>query len=329
MSRARLVALAVGAGLLLGAVPARAAVDPEGPAGLPSEGEALALLQAAADAGHDLSWSGTQRVATWGDAAWSTTAAVHHDPASGVVVDADRPLAATSALDRRQLAVLAASYDLRVAGPGRCTGRTAALVEAARPDGTVAGRFWVDRSSGLLLRREVFDEAGARVRRSELVRLAVDARPGTAPVPVRARATGERVDPDALRAAGWPVPARLPGGLRLLDARRDGAVVHLAYTDGLSTVSLFAQVGELGSGPGEGFTPETVAGRPVWVQAAAAQRVVWGGQGRVWTLVSDAAPGAVRAAVAALPGDAAPDDGLRDRLGRGLQRLGSLLNPFA
>jgi len=56
---------------------------------------------------------------------------------------------------------------------------------------------------------------------------------------------------------------------------------------------------------------------------------VWPGGGRVWTLVSDAPDDVVLRAVAALPHDDLPRDGLRARLARGLARLGSMLNPFS
>ena len=257
---------------------------------------------------------------------------MHHDPASGSTVDPDEPLADTAALDPRLLVLLAAAYDLEVTGPGRCTGRTARVVTAARADGTVAGRFWLDRRTGLLLRREVFDAAGERVRSSAFV--AIDVRPTVGAGPADAPdALPQASTVRALRGDGWRVPRTLPGGYRLFDtalrAPRPGRhVLHLAYSDGLSTVSLFAQRGRLGTAPVPGFAPGTVGSRPVWVRYETTERVVWGGEGRVWTLVSDAPSATVHDAVAALPGDLAPRDGVRARLARGLARLGGMLNPF-
>lgn len=332
--------VAVAAGVLLGAVPpATAAVD-AGPservgrrAQPGSERQALALLQAASRAGSDRSYNGRQVVAWDGAGSGSSLARVAHDPDRGWSVDAAEPLPVTAALDRRQLGLLAAAYDLAVSGPGRCTGRTAHVVSAHRGDGTLAGRFWLDRRSGLLLRREVYDGAGSRVRSSAFVEVSVG--PEHAPGPGAGADDGlpQASTLAALRGAGWQVPASLPGGFRLFDTRRSAAhpgqeVVQTSYSDGLSTVSLFAQRGSLGTVPPPGFRAETVDARPVWVRRDGPERVVWGGEGRVWTLVSDAPAADVRDAVAALPRDAAPGTGLRARLGRGLGRLGGMLNPF-
>jgi sigma-E factor negative regulatory protein RseB len=337
VTRRRLLAAAVGAGVLLTGLPVLAVEDRGGTDAELAESGALALLERAAVAGRRLTYAGTQYVATWREGGSdSALVELQHDPASGsVVTGADGPsqaAVATAVLDPRMLARLASSYSLSVRGPGRCTGREASVVEARRPDGHVAGRFWVDRSNGMLLRREVFDASGRRVRSSAFVDL--DVRSGSTSasyVAVTARTGFERPAQEAverLRGDGWLVPERLPGGFRLFETRRSGEVLHLAYTDGLSTLSLFAQDGELGSRRMDGFTVEQVGGRPVRVRRAAPERVVWAGGGRVWTLVSDAPEDVVLEAVAALPRDDEPDDGVRTRLGRGLARLGGMLNPF-
>ena len=309
------------------------ATDPEQPA--------LALLRAASRAGRDLTYTGRQVLVWADDQPGSAQARVHHDPVHGSTVAAARPLVVTAAPDQRRLVLLAAAYDLAVTGPGRCTGRSAEVVSATRADGTLAGRFWIDRRSGLLLRRDVFDRAGSRVRSSAYVDVAVGAPAGA---PAAPPAGGPASGPDevlpqastlaALRQDGWRVPTTLPGGFRLFDTQqstpRPGRpVLHLAYSDGISSVSLFAQRGGLGSAPVPGFVAETVGTRPVWLRGDGPQRAMWGGDGRVWTLVSDAPTASVRDVVAALPGDAAPSPGLRGRLGRGLARLGGMLNPFS
>jgi negative regulator of sigma E activity len=351
----RLVVALVGLGVLLTAAPVVAA-----PSRVSSSEQAgaLRLLEEAARASRGLSYSGTKFVAAWrAEGTSSALVEVRHDPRRGMVVtgsptadrsrDDDGLVLAVAGLDRDLLRVLDAAYDLRIAGQGRCTGRDADVVEALRsPDGSLAGRFWIDRESRLLLRREVYDEAGRRVRSSAFVDLTMTAAsPVVAASSVRPllRHAGDPVTAPRLarlRAEGWHLPAELPGGFALFDARSrahdpdghegrlSGQVLHLAYSDGLSTTSLFVQRGALGSEPPDGFLGRDVAGFPVWAHAGAPERVVWAGGGQVWTLVSDAPESTVAQAVATLPHDALPDTGLRARFARGVSRLGSWLNPF-
>lgn len=346
--RHRLLVVLVGAGVVLGGLPAVAA--PAATASTRPEQEALGLLESAARAGRVLTYSGTQYLATWRGRDTAALVQVAHDPVDGPVVTpaapaaASDPLPITSAatLDPRLLGRLASTYDLVLLDADRCAGRPADVVEARRPQGAVAGRFWVDRLTGLLLRRDVFDEHGSRISSSAFldVEVAGDAEaagvgepapqagaagsgPGGSPEPLAEAAS-------RLRAAGWEVPEALPLGFGLFDTRLESPspgqeVLHLAYSDGLSTVSLFAQPGQLGTEPPEGFTLESAGGRPVWKRHEAPERVVWSGNGRVWTLISDAPPAAVRTAVAALPRDPAPRTDLLARLGRGLTRLAGMV----
>lgn len=322
------------------------------PLGREGEADALRLLQRAADASRSVAYVGTQYVGSWSATASSSTLAeVSHDPAQGTVVTRPSnagpgrdgtelvvPDGGPAALEAQVLDVLARHYALRIAGPAECAGRSADLVEARRTgvrgDGAVAGRFWLDRESGLVLRREVYDETGRAVRSSAFLDLAVlPATAGAAPSarqvdPGTTTALGDL--PARVRERGWDAPEQLPGGFTLFDAQlRDGERrVHLTYSDGLSTLSVFAQRGELGEGPDGSFLRSTVDGTAVWTSDSVPQRVVWSGDGKVWTLVSDAPTTAVRAAVEALPHDPPPDDGLVARLARGLKRMGGMLNPF-
>ncbi len=332
----RLVVLVVGAGLLLPAAPALAAARSDGAASARQvEGEALAVLERAVEAGRTVGYRGRQSVAAWSGTDEHTAAVVEvsHRPGARSVLRAPSrsqrvPGAATAALDPRVVSLLAASYDLAVAGGGHCTGRSATVVEARR-DGDVAGRFWVDDDSGLLLRREVYGDDGRRLRSSTFLDLEV--RTATAVPPEQTTDLPAAVR--ELRADGWRVPDGLPGGFRLFDARLSAPgepehVLHLAYSDGLSTTSLFAQSGALGSAVPDGFRQDEVGGRPVWWRSDVPERVVWSGGGRVWTLVSDAPGAVVRDAVATLPHDRAEHDGVLTRLGRGLGRLAAALSPF-
>ncbi|HEY0935474.1 MAG TPA: hypothetical protein VGD91_17230, partial [Trebonia sp.] len=130
----------------------------------------------------------------------------------------------------------------------------------------------------------------------------------------------------SLTGQGWRVPGTLPGGLPLYAAARNqtrsGEVVDLEYSDGLYVVSLFVQRGTLAP-PLAGWQQVRVAGQPVFVSG---HSVTWAGTGFVYTMIADAPPQTVTGVVQALPSSGPP--GLLGRLGRGLERIVRLANPF-
>jgi hypothetical protein len=345
MTRLRLLLLVAGAGTLLAGLPAQAAVahpEPSPNGAAANESRAIGLLSAASRAARNRTYAGTQYVSSWRSGrAGSSIAEVRHSPAEGAVVqvrptaggEVDAAVTLTADLDPRLVRLLAAHYALSIASPSMCAGRPVQVVEARHPGGgNVAGRFWIDAATSLLLRRETFDRAGRLVRSSAFTMVNVGP---AAPDVVPASALSDQLDAaaiDALRKDGWQVPAALAGDLELYDARmrtHEGQrVLHLSYSDGLMTLSLFAQRGRLGSTRLAGFSRQKLSGAPVWVRPSTPERVVWGGGGRVFTLLSDAPVETVRAAVVDLPHDKAAKKGLFARLGRGLARLASWFNPF-
>lgn len=335
MNPPRRLLLIAGVGALLLA-PTGGTSSAQGPTTVRSAGQeqALSLLTGAARAARSRGWSGTQYVSSrQGGATASAVLDVRHDPGGSTNV---RPvgggagagvLVPAAAPDQRLLALLSERYELALAGPGRCSGRPGEVVEARRPGGTVAGRFWVDAESGLVLRREVYDAHGRLLRSSAYVDVVV----GTSLVltqPVRASNAAPRVARDEPAALG--LPAELPGGYSLFEVERplhDGTpVLHLAYSDGLSTVSLFRRPGRLGDDVPDGYRKKEVDGTRVLV-GGTPERVVWEGGGDVLTLLADADQDDLLAAVAVLPHDTWPQDGLGARFGRGLARVASWV-PF-
>ena len=134
-----------------------------------------------------------------------------------------------------------------------------------------------------------------------------------------------------MEVQGWPIRRSLPGGMDLFQAQlhdRDGAeVLQLSYTDGLSTLSLFVQDGELATEPAG--TARPVDDATVWVQPGPPERIVWSGDGHTWTLVSDAPESTVKQALVSLPHTPrAVADGPSARLWRGMAVVGGWLNPF-
>ncbi|GLW62278.1 hypothetical protein Arub01_05220 [Actinomadura rubrobrunea] len=271
-----------------------------------------------------------------GRASYQPDAAAHGGAPTGFTAE-------TLALLTRNFALL------RVADASVC-GRAARVVEARRRDGTPAGRFWIDAETGLLLHRELIDGAGRTVAATgfDQVRVAPPGRPpergmsGDAPS-LRRAAPGpaaspvspweDRLEPAELaelRDRGWPLPRSLPG-LSLSDARRSAAarpadgVVHLTFSDGLESVSVFVQRGSLDERRFAAWRRTVARGDTVFRREALRRWAVWARDGYVYTVVADGHPATAERAVAALP------HGGRDfwgRLGRGLRRLASWVNPF-
>ena len=356
-----MVVFLAGGALVLSGTSAGATLRPGTPVPGPGSGadaaeaQAVGLLTVAARAARAGTYRGMQYVSTWrAGSATEHVFEVRHDPRSGLLVSdpaspapafgMSDPGVSPDLLDDRLLGLLAAHYVLSVGPVQAFEGRVGSVVEARRAgSGLLAARFVVDRDSGLVLQRELFDAQGTLLRSSGFVSLTVTpaggARPGPlavpAPVFVLAAAAGERVGQPglaALRSEGWLVPPSLPHDLDLFEARLRTAagapVLHLAYSDGLTTVSLFVQPGHLGHPVMPGFRQQRWGGRPVLVATGGPNRVVWAGGGRVWTLVSDAPVETLTAVVTSLPQERAAGTGLLTRLRAGIGRVLTWLNPF-
>ncbi|WP_433327622.1 sigma-E factor regulatory protein RseB domain-containing protein [Spirillospora sp. CA-294931] len=327
-----------------------------------SDPEALRLLRAAADAARRVPFDGRQFLTTRNRSGSTTsTLRVAHRPGDGTYFDPgpqapalrtrgtsaevrslpsyrpDDPTAFTAAA----LSLLAGNYALRRGDASTVCGRRARIVEARRPDGTAAGRFWIDDDTGLMLRRELMDAHGRPVSSSGFSEVRVS-RPadgrdavafsGSAPSRPAAAPWSDRLEAAELaelRERGWRFPDTLPGSLALRDARRpspDDGSIHLSYTDGLAAVSVFVQRGGLDEGRLAGWRRSTVAGRTVYRRDSLQHWLVWSGNGQVYTVMTDGPADRVESVVKGLPGGGS---GFWGRLGRGFRRLGSWVNPFA
>lgn len=344
------VTLAALVAVLLPAAPAFGV--PTGAAGAPDR--ALSLLQRSIRSARALTYGGVQYTAAWSGAGSATDVVeVSHLAGHGAVL---RPLPTTStpaagvtdedadvpAQDSAAVGILAADYGLVLAGQQPVAGRLADVVEARRPGGTLAARFYLDHATGLLLERQVYDTAGRLLRFSAFSSVTVGslpAEPPTAngaarltsmPAPWRELGVGRAA---ALRRHGWAVPMSLgagpSGGRLVLDDVRvsaTGAVVHLFYTDGLSTVSVFEQRGRLSLRGLPGWRLTHLGGTRVFSAGQLPAQLTWSGQHLVYTVVADAPSAQLTSVVRALPHARPP--GLWTRLRHGLGRLGSWLDPF-
>ncbi|MCU1586918.1 MAG: putative sigma regulatory protein MucB/RseB [Frankiales bacterium] len=302
-----------------------------------SEASALHLLQSAAWSSVMRPWSAVQRIVTiHGGLPRLSAMQVQHVPGRAstmtVVAAPDQEAVTADAQDAALLRVLIGHYDIAFAGMQVLGGRHTNVLEARRPGrqgaGAVAGRFWLDCATGMVLRRDVLDESGEVVRTTSFDLLDVGA---AAPVRLAASVSQVHLDEPWLRsmqAQGWPVLRELPGGLDLFDARMQQDVLQLSYSDGLSTVSGFVQPGELDGEPA-GTARPVDGGGTVWVSGGSPERLVWSAGGRTWTLISDASESTVTAALQALPHT--PDssgDSPTARIWRGMAVVGGWLNPF-
>jgi sigma-E factor negative regulatory protein RseB len=319
---------------------------------LQSDPEALRLLRGAEGAARTTPYEGTQFVTAWSRSGMATTSLVKvvHIPGDGTHMrvqsttadqggqmfeaDDSEHTGGLTGYTPKMLDLLARNYAVVRAGQGEVSGRPTSVIEARRPDGSAAGRFHIDRQTGLMLRRELLDQQGREVNLTfftEIRPTAPKSRVLMASAPtVEAPWAHELASADlgSLRHRGWPVRDSLPDRLSLYDARQldgHGPVVHLSYSDGLSVVSVFLQRGTLDADSVASWHKATRGGRTVYLSDTMQQRAMWAGRGYVFTVLADAPPPVVDSVVAALPHG---QTGFWGRLRRGLHRLSSWANPF-
>jgi sigma-E factor negative regulatory protein RseB len=333
-----------------------AAGPAQGGAGLAGAAQTagLRLLSEAAAASRLVSYQGVE-MAWWGRGGGDTTLVeVWHQPGGQAVTQAPSepvewpaqpgqpvPLAGASHTDLaavtvlgmtpQLVALLGAHYQVAVTGRGSVAGRPARIVSVRRRGGSLAAWFWLDSSTALPLRKEMFDTGAHMISNVTFTELSLGpGAPAGEPAPGARpwRTTLAATQLGRLRADGWPLPGPALGQLALISAREDGTqagpVVDLDYSDGLSVVSVFVQRGHLPATLG-GWSQVALAGHRVYANDPGDLSFAWSASGYVYTLIAAAPPDTVGQVVAALPHDSAP--GLLGRLARGLHRLLSWLTP--
>ena len=309
---------------------------------------AVRWLERAAAAPDRVSYRGTQFVTSWGpqgaSSAWldivhtaqqGTQISVlgagatngvkafvqHHDGSDRLTVDGG------------PLSLLTETYTLVDAGIGTAAGRTSAVVEAWRPDQTLAARFWIDRATGLLLQRHVFTVDGrSLVRATVFTDLRIEKHSFLGHLPPMLPATaGEPVgvaQGPVLRADGWNCSDVLTDSLRLYDVRRDADALRFSYSDGLFNLSVFEQRGELDPASLRGYTEETLPqGGLVQIRYGMPSSAVWSSDGIVYTLVGDIPYDVMARVIESYPHQVADGGGAMDRLSNGLAKMSRWLTP--
>jgi sigma-E factor negative regulatory protein RseB len=345
------------AAILLPAAPAGAAGQTVALAGRPmpegADEGAVSMLTLAAGAIRTDTYSGRQRVTVRdGDSKRTIELSVSHAPDIGSTVKVqtgegsgstqnfspdDITAAGVVPLDERVVDMLTRNYKPGYAGSGKVAGRPAHIVELRTAKGRLAAKFWLDDLTCLPLRRVVYDSAGQEIRRSEFQSIRVDEiATNIAPAP----GSGDELAPEGapltgaevrrLGADGWSTPSALPEGLSLVDSRLagegEGQVLHLTYSDGLTTLSVFEQEGRLDTDRLRGWQQERRGGTAVWSWPGAPLSVTWSAHGRVFSVVTDDSE-RLDNVVAQLP-HGPKQAGVLSRMRSGASRLLSWVNPF-
>ncbi|MFK4087440.1 transcriptional regulator [Kribbella sp. NPDC020789] len=308
--------------------------------------QAVAWLERAAAAPNQISYHGTQIITAWGpQGASSAMLDIVHAASQGseisVVGSASSPGAKAfvqrvtstdASIDGGPLALLQATYKLVYKCCTDLIGRTAILVEAVRDDKTLAGRFWIDKATGLLLQRQLFSVDGkTMVRATVFTELAIESSEFIGHLPPM---TPNGVEPlglgkvDDLRSEGWICAAELPAALKLYDVHQDttNGSLQFSYSDGLFNVSVFEQRGALDPAAVAGFSPTATPG--VHVRYGMPSYVVWSSGGIVYTLIGDLPPESLGKVVESFPHDLPVQLSAVQRIGSGLARIATWLTPM-
>ena len=312
-----------------------------------SEAKTTKLLVQAGQAGDELTYSATQfvslsrdderitnvvRVASLGGSGTelSPAGSGHHPAGAATYIASD---SSTRMADADLIDLLAARYALRGWKAQRYADRDAYVVEAVEPtaesaegslDGVVA-RWWLDARTGLLLGQETYDGRGNVVVASRLADLRVgtggDQSQVVASPAARTTATLTLSRAAQLRRDGWVCADRL-AGLSLLrlrtDQTDDPTLVHLVYSDGLTTLSVVEQRGQLSGAPTGSSRSETLG---AWVTSGMPTTATWTSGDVVLTAVTDGSRETLAAAVAALPHEARQQPTTMERVRAGWSRI--------
>ncbi|HEY4398540.1 MAG TPA: hypothetical protein VGO28_12790 [Acidimicrobiia bacterium] len=302
------------------------------PAATSQTGPGVQLLDDARQAAREQDFAGVLEV-TWSDATGEHRSDVLVRSANGVLALGDRPrvivdgarrfvqgpqgwLAVWSRQTSPDVPPASDKWELSVRDGPTVAGRPTHEVDATdRHHGKVRERLYLDESTSLLLRREQLDARG-RIERAvgftsigEPAGMLVGALPAEAP---HAPAGSTSREPRVLHHVAAPFRAPGAAGDRFrLAGRYDEAqdTLHLFYSDGLYSVSVFEQKGDLDTtGLPAGAKARTVAGRDVRQYLTPGGIVmVWESSDVVYTTVSDAPVDQIDAVVADLGPSPSPN----------------------
>jgi hypothetical protein len=303
--------------------------------------EAQALMQRAADAGHSVSYSGRQWFLAYRDgrtivaqldvdarARQGTQVRVNSQRGQQLFRGFTPALISSRVVDDELLDLLERNYHLSGSRGAHVAGRSATVVTATR-DGSpsVAARWWIDDATGIMLWQETYGESGSVDLSFGFTSVSVSQREGILehlPPRLAVPRTSTSLSLSSateLKASGWSCVREL-ADLSLVRIRSDRAsnpdLVHLVYSDGLSTVSVFQQRGQLTAAP-EGSQWDAALG--AHVRRGASGVATWQSGEMVLTVVTDGSAGLLAEAVESLPHAGAMTQTTLDRIKAGWARI--------
>jgi hypothetical protein len=206
-------------------------------------------------------------------------------------------------------------WKLRMAKGPDVAGRTTDVVTATDPTTKTARlKVYVDRATGVMLRREVLDQRGKTVRSVGFVEVKKLGGARTKPL---ATPKTQKAAPVKLVSLpkGYDAPARIATRYVLVGRYlRDDGTVQLYYSDGLFGISLFEQRGSLDWNglPGGGGGVEVGDERGRHYEVAGGTVLVWEHDDLTLTAVSDATRGDLQTFAVAFGRRSSDDDGVLD-----------------
>jgi sigma-E factor negative regulatory protein RseB len=173
-------------------------------------------------------------------------------------------------------------YSIRSGGTGRVAGMTSrAVLLEPRDDLRYGHEFWMDAASGLLLKANLVGERGDTLESFAFTQIKIGGplEPGA----LKPRFDNERVRVQQVRASeikpedmAWTFRTLLPGFRKVAAVRRQAAAessesLHVVFSDGLASISVFIEPGGAG---GEAEAIATVGPVNVYRRQLGEHRVV-------------------------------------------------------
>lgn len=303
---------------------------------------ALAELQRAVRAADSLAYVGRQTVvASRGSSTVSARVDVRFEPGQGSQVAVvseqgatvlrgfvDEPVSSRT-VDDEVLSLLAKGFTFAGTAGSTVAGRSATVIDAARQDtpGSVVSRWWVDDATGLVLWHETYDDVGVSTVSAGFVSIEIgpsntflDHLSPSLVVPT-ATSVLTLSNAPSLSQEGWVCGPEL-AGLDLVRLRTDvtdrPGMLHMVYSDGVATVSVFEERGRLVQ-PGD--DSDWDAGLGAYLRNGTSTSATWQSGGTVLTVVTDGPSTLLGEAVRSLPHDPALQRTTMERVHAGWVRI--------